>query len=148
MYKIVCVVVLLLGTIGLIASDSGAVRNTPYPYPSIMATVRQTGQTSSIPTTTIFTPKQDGLYRASAYMTMTTPGTDQSLWVLNFNWTDNAGEETTFLSYAYVNQKPPHAYALSSAADSPTGLTFMALAGVPVTFSVVNGTGGVYVPSS
>jgi hypothetical protein len=43
-------------------------------YPRIVAKIDLTGQTATIPTTTIVAPKKNGLYRISAYSAITVPG--------------------------------------------------------------------------
>jgi hypothetical protein len=48
---------------------------TPAKYPRVVTELRLRAQTETIPTTTFFTPKTDGIYRVSAYMGGTVPGT-------------------------------------------------------------------------
>jgi hypothetical protein len=91
MYKTLCVAVLLLPTFALTQARNPAV--TPV-SPPIVAKGKLLNQTAPIPTTTIFTPTQDGLYRLTVYATVTksAPGS-QSYWFYNIGWTDDAGPE-------------------------------------------------------
>ena len=62
--------------------------------PVIVVKRRLINQTAPIPTTTIFTPAHDGVYRLSVYATLTKfDPNSQSNWQLNVNWTDDAGPE-------------------------------------------------------
>jgi hypothetical protein len=94
-------------------------------------------QTAPIPTTTIFTPASDGLFRLSAYITEVVPAEkqgNQSNWQYQFNWTDDAGAESPagYLMWLGSSQIPPNAYS-----GSPGTVTvFEAIAGQPVSFSV------------
>jgi hypothetical protein len=66
---------------------------TPAKYPHIVTDLRLTAQTETIPITTFFTPKTDGIYRVSAYMVVTLPGAQgcSDFWVLIASWTDESG---------------------------------------------------------
>src|ERR1700730_7883111 len=70
MNKTLCAVALLMGTLALTGSQSAAVPAAPT-SPPIIARVKLANQTAAIPTTTIFTPAQTGLYRISLYLTQT-----------------------------------------------------------------------------
>src|SRR5215467_14162580 len=64
--------------------------------PQIIRRVELTNQTAPIPTTTLFTPSHNGLYRVSSYMTLTSGdsrGRDVGVWDLSLDWTDDAGAE-------------------------------------------------------
>lgn len=106
--------------------------------PVIVASFHMRGITQGIPTTTIFTPKDTGVFRVSFYSGMTTPGNSESSWFLNLNWTDDAGQETTQLSYLNSSQIPPVAYEqnpqFQGGPISPW--VFEAVAGQPITFSM------------
>jgi hypothetical protein len=61
-----------------------------------VAKIHLSGQTSTIPTTTMVTPKKNGLYRISAYGAITVPGKGcNEFWNLILGWTDDAGTEQT-----------------------------------------------------
>lgn len=61
-----------------------------------MTELRLRGQTETIPMTTFFTPKTDGIYRVSAYMVVTVPGAQgcSDFFVLIVSWTDESGVNT------------------------------------------------------
>jgi hypothetical protein len=69
MHKTLCVAVLLLPTFAL--AQGGKSATPPFPSPLIVAKGKLVNQTAPIPTTTIFTPIQTGLYRLSVYATVT-----------------------------------------------------------------------------
>jgi len=71
MRKALCVTVLLLPTF-VLSQQSNAARSatTGLPSPMIVAKAKLKNQTATIPTTTIWTPMQDGLYRFSVYGTL------------------------------------------------------------------------------
>ena len=114
-------------------------------YPRIVASVHRTNLTAAIPQTTVFTPQRNGLFRVTAYMTLTVPAEASQLWLLGLNWTDDAGAEQS-VGYVgvYSNSTPPYAYGLNSDAYppygysqlSPAALAFRANAGVPIKYSV------------
>jgi hypothetical protein len=113
---------------------------TSHTHPRIVAEIALTNQTAPIPTTTIFTPQATGVYRISAYITVTQPGDGQGVWSLEVFWTDDAGAEVSCLPNVNNAAKPPFAYAN----PIPALATFEAKAGVPVTFSVTGSTTGTY----
>src|SRR5260221_9205778 len=61
--------------------------------PTIVAQVALMEQDAAIPTTILFKPKTSGLYRISAYLAMTMPGTAGRPWSLIIGWTDDGGPE-------------------------------------------------------
>jgi hypothetical protein len=113
---------------------------TPFTrQPTIVATVNLRGITQSIPTTTIFTPADTGVFRVSFYAGMTTPANPVNSWNLNLNWTDDAGPETTQLGYLNSSNIPPTDYEQNPLQQE--GLVspwvFEAVAGQPITFSLL-----------
>jgi len=117
---------------------------TKYSYPRIVAKIHLTGQTSAIPTTTILTPKKNGLFRISAYSSITAPGcNDGGAWDLIFGWADDAGaEQTPFLEPPFLlgcGWVPPYDHITITLAVRDN-------AGMPLTYSVANGdaTGSTY----
>jgi hypothetical protein len=94
MKKALSVAVLLLGC-GLVASLVRA--NTPSTISAptfIVAKGKFLNQTAAIPQTNVYVPVDSGLYRISAYATVTTPSnTDNtSYWQFNAEWTDDSGQ--------------------------------------------------------
>src|SRR5258706_10930445 len=80
MFKTLCVAVLLLSTFALTQARNSTVGPVS---PPIVARGKLLNQTAPIPTTTIFTPTQTGLYRLSVYGTVTTSTCSGSDWSLN-----------------------------------------------------------------
>jgi hypothetical protein len=96
MYKALCVALFLLPTFAL--SQEGRPASGPASMitsPVIVAKGKAPHQTAAIPTTTLLTPAQDGLYRISAYATLTKVGIANSgSWTFSLWWTDDAGPQT------------------------------------------------------
>ena len=141
MNKALAVAVLLLAALALAFAAS----NTPlvnFAGPRVIARVNLTNQTAKIPTTTIFTPPQSGLYRASAYMMMTTPVSGGD-WVVLLSWNDEVGAENTFLAQLDTGAVPPQDYAEPLGTPDCT-VVFRALAGIPVTYQVYGTPAGTY----
>lgn len=103
---------------------------TAHSHPQIVTSVALSNQTNEIPTTTLFTPQQTGLYRVVAYLTATHPGDGQNVWGLQIQWSDDAGIEQSCLPNLNNAATPPFAYV------TPSISAFEAVAGVPVTYSV------------
>jgi len=100
MYKTLCVAVALLG-IAVLTSGSVSSPNTSR-TPVIVASAKFVNQSKAL-STTIFTPTQDGVYRVSAYATITQHDpSSQSYWQYGLGWTDDAGPQaavTIFYQY-------------------------------------------------
>jgi hypothetical protein len=139
----------------LLAASASCFGQSSVPlYPRVVAKVSLTGQTAAIPTTTIFTPKANGLYRISAYGAMTTPVSENAAsWSVSFGWTDDAGAEGPVdLMVIQDWAAPPLAFGFCSFA--PSGgftspgclLVVRDVAGQPLTYSVgtYNNPGGTY----
>ena len=139
MYKTLVVAVLLLPTFTL--AQGGKLATPPFPSPLIVAKSKLPNRTAPIPTTTIFTPSQDGLFRLSVYMTQTvTVPTSGAVWGFNAGWSDDAGDEAIGEFLLNVNNPPPGAYGFFT-------LILQVKAGKPITYSTTlsNGTdGGTY----
>lgn len=115
--------------------------------PRVVARVALPNQSAPIAATPIFTPKYDGLFRISIYMTTTKAVASNNEWVFELGWTDEAGPEIEnsliFLSSAQVS---PGACGLPAGgfACGPV-VAFQAKAGQPVTYTVEgNSDGSVY----
>jgi hypothetical protein len=95
MNKALCVAVLLLGTIALTNRNSTASPVGPA-YPLIVAKAKLLNQTAQIPTTTIYTPAQSGLYRLSVYATIISGPCEgnSNYWDLSLIWTDDSGAQS------------------------------------------------------
>jgi hypothetical protein len=148
MYKTLGISLVLLA---VFAFTSGSRSADASPSTAVSAPIVAKGKLvnqSTIPTTTIFTPIQSGFYRLSVYMTITSPVTNASQWSYNLNWSDDAGaEQAQAPLFAFGYQTPgvyPGAYGttpvISIGNPGPGAvLTFQAVAGSPVTYSVSGG---------
>jgi hypothetical protein len=142
MYKTLCVAAILVATIVFTSGNKPADASTVgLPSPVIVAKISLTNQTQQIPTTTLFTPTTSGLYRVSIYFSMTKPVT-QLEWDTSLYFTDEAGAENMTggasvarLNYS-LNAIPPTAWATTTSGDPVAPVTFRAIAGTPVSYSV------------
>jgi hypothetical protein len=144
MYKKVFILAVLTAALVFFVKESNGVPATSITRPGIVAKIRMTGQTATIPTTTVFTPAQSGLFRATAYMSMTVPSGGGGGWAMSLNWTDDAGSETAYLAELGTISTPPYAYATSELGDPASSITFYAVSGIPVSYFIGNGPGGTY----
>jgi hypothetical protein len=148
MYKSVCVVVVLLAAFAFMSGSRSADASPATPIgPAIVAKGKLPNQTAPIPTTILFTPKQDGFYRASLYMTQVAATASNAGWIYTLVWTDDAGTENGQPIFVQANQVPPLAWGNSGYGNGGTLLTFEAKAGQPVTYSVIysgSGDAGTY----
>jgi hypothetical protein len=133
MYKAICVAA-LIGTLAF--TGRNPIASLGFTYPVVVAKGKLLNQSIAIPTTTIFTPSETGLYRASVYMTMTQSVSTTSVWQFNLFWTDDAGVESAPVVGVYTNGTPPNASSFSDS-FSPA---FEAVAGQPVSFQTVGQT--------
>lgn len=116
--------------------------------PTIVATVKLTGQTAAVPKTTLFTPTADGMFRITAYMVTTVPTTNGSKadWLLRVGYTDDAGSWIL----GTVANVPAYQRSNSNVFGNTDNwpLTFWATSGTPITYAVppINGdpTGSTY----
>ena len=97
--------------------------------PQIVARVNLTGQTNSIPTTTFFTPKSDGLFRLSGVM-VTTLASNQltGTWETTIGFTPDSGATTQ----PWVSTNT----AVITGGVNESTLTVRSNAGNPLTYSV------------
>jgi hypothetical protein len=142
MYKALCVAAIIAGVLALTGRSSNAAP-APFSSPMIVAKGRLVDQTAPIPSTTIFTPNQTGLYRLSVYATIVTANpSSASAWEYNVNWTDDGGlQSLNSLLYAFDNQTGSF---LQLANVFPLHLggpvtAFQVKAGHPITYSVTQG---------
>jgi len=131
MYKRLCSVLsVILATLAFMASRSDPA-NFIGGNPRIIKRVVLKNQNAAIPSTTLFTPSHDGIYRVSAYMAQTK---DQAGWVVSLAWSDDGGAEALDGMLVSEGTLPPDAYETAVS-------TIEAVAGQPVTFNV-NPNGG------
>lgn len=136
MYKTLCVAVLLLPTFALTQARNSAA--TPV-SPPIVARGKLVNQTAPIPTTTIFTSAQDGLYRLSAYATIIKADpSSSSSWDYLPSWTDDSGLLNTAnpLLFSSPSNQYLGPFAWSDVGIFGGTLILEAKAGTPITYSV------------
>jgi hypothetical protein len=137
MYKTLSAAALLLAIFAFASGNrfAGATPATPA-SPTIVASRALTGRTTMIPATTLFTASATGLYRMSAYIAMSTPGTTGCPWDLTVGWTDDAGaEEASEILQLSADAKPPSAYGYGENALTQT-VIMRVVAGSEVTYNV------------
>ena len=119
--------------LALTLSNSSA--QTAPSFPQIVAKGKLLNQTATIPTTTIYTTTQTGLYSLSVYGTVIVADPNsQSEWVFNLQWTDDSGT---------VNSASP-LYGTDNTAGSFSNFIWKwgdampieVKAGTPITFTV------------
>ena len=137
MYKTLCAAAFLLAVFAITLGNRFAAAIPAGPVsPTIVASRQLTGRTTMIPTTTLFTPSANGLYRVSAYISMTTPGTNGCAWYFDVGWTDDAGVEgASNLENVRNNYLPPNDYGTGENAFTQT-IIVRAVAGSPITYTV------------
>jgi hypothetical protein len=137
MYKAVCVAVLLYAMFSLTGSKSAdASAAGSLTSPVIVAKVSRTGRTTTIPITTIFTPRVSGLFRIAPYLAVTSPGVGNGAWMLSINYTDEAGAEQIDETFVNNNALPPRAWSPTIVNGGAAPFVFRAIAGSPVSYSV------------
>jgi hypothetical protein len=152
MYKSICVVAVLLAAFAFISgSRSADAFPTASSSPVIVAKGKLLNQTAPIPTTNMFTPTQTGLYRLSVYMFLAVPNAQScGYWYYMLNWTDSAGVEQYGLNYDSSRpvlslegqQLPAGAWAYNVYNAPSQVVTFQAVAGSAVTYSVTENQNG------
>jgi hypothetical protein len=134
MYKTLCIVALLVGSLALTGRTSNAASSTVFTSAVIVATGQVLDQIDPIDTTTIFTPSQDGLFRLSVYATITKPNSNSlSEWNYNLLWTDAAGPESQ-RRLLISNNALRGVFNWNNPAYP---LVFQGTAGAPVSYSVL-----------
>jgi hypothetical protein len=146
MYKTLTVAALLLAvfafTSGSRSADASPVTSIS---PPIVARGKLVNQTAPIPTTTIFTPTQDGLYRLSVYGTISrNDPSSASTFHYAVQYTDDTGQQQNLADFlvGYDSMLGQFASYQSTFFGSgcPT-VTFEAKAGSGITYSVTQNNG-------
>jgi hypothetical protein len=140
MHKAVCVAAILLAAFAFTSGSkpAGAAANS-LPSPVVLAKGKLVNQTAAIPTTTMFTPTQDGLYRITVYATLTTSNlSSNSSWGYGIGWTDDAGSanQGSVLIGPGAQLGPFTFYGITTGG---TVLVVEAKSGIPVTYNVSQG---------
>jgi hypothetical protein len=134
MYKTLCVAILFLPTFALTQGTKSASAGA-FISPQIVAKGKLPNHTAPIPTTTIFTPTQTGLYRMNAYATLTVSDPNsQASWCLDVNWTDDSGTAGGGACTFQNSSRGPFDW---NGTGSGGVLVFEDKAGVPITYNVL-----------
>lgn len=140
MKKALAVAVVLVGMLTVsLATKSSEGSGATSIGPTIVAKIRRPKQTDQIPTTTIFTPTADGMFRISVYTTMVVPGSGYSVIVY---WTDNAGPEIANVGGTTSGSYGTGSYCVSAAGPPPCGTIIFAKGGTPVSYSTSGDSNG------
>jgi hypothetical protein len=135
MYKSICIAVLMVGLLALMEHSSNAVP-TPFTSPIIVARGKVVNHTGQLSSNTIFTPNQSGLYRLSAYATMTTADPNStSTSYYSIAWSDDSGQTRGATNDTELGSFSNAAiwYELGNQwQDSGISRTFQANAGAPI----------------
>jgi len=143
MYKSVCVMVGLLAAYTFMSGSRAADAAPTLPMgPVIVAKGKLPNQTAPIPTTTIFTPTQTGLYRLSVYATVERADLNSnSYWCYGFQWTDDGGpHQSGIMLCGYGDITSPFQYEGLDYLGG-TAQPFEAVAGQPITYNVTQNNG-------
>ena len=114
--------------------------------PSEIATVDLTGQVAAIAATTLYNPTATGMFRISAYLKITTPGTSPVLGPVTITFTD--GTDSVAQSQIMMLATQAGASATSNAGNTTTSILsgdaiIYALTGVAIQYAVaLTGTVG------
>jgi hypothetical protein len=137
MNKTLCVIVVLLACALAFSAGSASTTTATYTVPQIVAKGRLLNQTAPIPTTTIFSPAQSGLFRLSVYATITTGVTNNtSTWSYNTEWTDDSGEVNNGQVLTSLNQDNIGAFSWSNVGQYGATMVFEAKGGTGIAYSV------------
>jgi hypothetical protein len=104
------------------------------PQWTVIASEKLVAQNTPIAPVTLFTPKGIGLYRVSAYMSVS-GSTPESGWILKFNITDSTTGRNVSQSLAVSDGRGNNGLGTISAA------IFSPESGIPVTYEVDPETG-------
>jgi hypothetical protein len=138
MYKTLALAILLLPTL-TVAQEAKPAAPIPLTQPQIVAKGKLPNQTAPIPTTTIFTPTQTGLYRLSIYATISKADPSSgSGWIYNLQYTDDSGPQILYQFLWGYNNVPGQFTVYSQLFQDFAGptITFEAKAGTPVSHSL------------
>jgi hypothetical protein len=136
MYKALCMAALLAGLLALTGRSSSAAP-APFTSPIIVAKGKLVNQTAPIPTTTIFTPAQSGLFRLSVYGTITNgTGTDLTQWNYNPMWTDDSGIPLNAAGMLTSINTHNGSFQWTNIGQMGAAITLEAKGGTPITYSV------------
>ena len=141
MYKTLCVALALLAvfafTSGSRSADASPVTSVSAP---IVAKGKVLNQTVPIPTTTIFTPVQTGLYRLSVYGTLTTGAQNtNSNWLFSPVWIDDSGVSSSAGQILFSNNGQQGSFFWSQVNTIGASIVIEAKAGTAISYNVTQG---------
>jgi hypothetical protein len=117
--------------------------STTVTSPQIVAKGKLRNQTAPIPTTTIFTPPQDGLYRLSAYATLTrTDVNSVSTWQFSVGWSDDVGPQSAGSILFIQGNTRAGSFVWENFVDlGGASVILESKAGTPITYTVIQTDG-------
>jgi hypothetical protein len=133
-------IALLLAVVGLAAARSGSTQSSSPASPTIVASVALANRLRLFHQL-LYSRQPTPDYRLSVYMTQTVSvPRSVSLWKYNLSWVDDAGIEGTRAGILPLgtDQKPPSAWGTSNVYSPGGTAIFEAIAGQPVSYSVLN----------
>jgi hypothetical protein len=139
MRKILCASVLLAASLVAAQTNKSPAPNTPVSA-IVVAKKKLLNQTATIPTTTIYTPTQTGLYRLSVYATVV--ASNGGALYFSLGWTDDSGPQAlnsffqgNGFSLGQFDQPLGSGGWPGYALGGPV-LTFEAVAGQPIAYNI------------
>lgn len=133
MYKTVCVIAVLI--LATLAFTFGSTSPNGLTTPQIVASGKMLNQTTAF-SKTLYTPGESGVYRLSAYATLTTAQsvTSNTWWYYSVLWTDASGTTAGAYEMLYTTGDQYVGPFLTSAnTTGGTSVTFQANKGMPIT---------------
>jgi hypothetical protein len=142
MYKALGVAVLLVTTLAFMSGSKSVGSSPPtLTAPIIVASGKVLNQTVPY-SATIFTPGESGLFRLSAYATLTTSTPNSfSNWLYGFTWTDSTGTVQGVTALGSQDYAKGQFWDMAASGTNVTymggpSITFQANKGTPITQSV------------
>src|SRR5580700_162222 len=135
MYKTLCAVILLLPIFAIAQDSNPASAPSAFTSPLIVAKARLLNRTAPIPTTTIWTPTQSGLYRLSVYGSVTQLNTISTVfWDFQPSWTDDSGTPNLLTGFYFTENGDSTVQPFFWTADGFSGasVVLQAKAGTPI----------------
>jgi hypothetical protein len=140
MCKNLCIAVVLLAAFSFMSGSKSADASPLTSIsPPIVARGKLVNQTAPIPTTTILTPSQSGLYRLSVYGTVTQLDTISTVfWDFQPSWTDDSGTPNLLAGFYFTENgdSTVQPFFWNAEGFSGASVVLQAKAGTPITYTV------------